>query len=81
MAQQARPFWHKQRGIVNAELSNFETKSRAEHEITIRHRHRSAMVDGKPASVKDLRKGMKVSATRIVEEPTTEMSEETTVTG
>jgi len=39
------------------------------------------MVDGKPASVKVLRKGMKVSATRIVEEPTTEMSEETTVTG
>ena len=41
----------------------------------------SFVVEGKPASVKELRKGMKVSATRIVEAPTTEMSEETTVTG
>ena len=41
----------------------------------------SFVVEGKPASVKELRKGMKVSATRIVEEPTTEMSEDTTVTG
>ena len=39
------------------------------------------VVEGKPASVKELRKGMKVSATRIVEEPTTEMSEDTAVTG
>ena len=39
------------------------------------------VVSGKPATVKDLRKGMKVSATKIVEEPLTEMSEETTVTG
>ncbi len=38
-------------------------------------------VEGKPASVSDLRKGMKVSATRIVEEPRTEMSTQAAVTG
>jgi len=39
------------------------------------------VVDGKPAGVKDLRKGLKVSATKIVEQPTTEISEETMVSG
>ena len=39
------------------------------------------VVNGKPATVKELRKGMKVSATKIVEEPITEMSEQVTVTG
>ena len=39
------------------------------------------IVDGKPASVKELRKGMKVSGTKVVEEPTTEISEQTVVTG
>ena len=39
------------------------------------------MVEGKPASVNDLRKGMKVSAARITEEPTTELSEQTEVSG
>jgi len=39
------------------------------------------MVDGKPATVKDLRPGMKVMATKIVEEPFTEISTETSVTG
>lgn len=38
-------------------------------------------VEGKPASVTDLRKGMKVSGTRIVEEPRNEISTETTITG
>ena len=38
-------------------------------------------VNGKPAGVKDLRKGLKVSATKIVESPLTEMSEETMVSG
>jgi hypothetical protein len=39
------------------------------------------MVDGKPASVNQLRKGMKVSATKIVEEPVTEIDTKTVVTG
>ena len=39
------------------------------------------MVEGKPASVHDLKKGMKVTATKIVEEPRTEMSTDTVITG
>jgi len=38
-------------------------------------------VEGKPASVKELKKGMKVSATKIVAEPQTEISEKVMVTG
>jgi hypothetical protein len=37
--------------------------------------------DGKPATVKDLRKGMKISATKIVAEPTSEISKEIVITG
>ena len=39
------------------------------------------MVEGKPATVKDLRPGMKVTATKIIEEPQTEISTETVITG
>jgi len=39
------------------------------------------MVEGKPATVKDLRQGMKVTATKIVEEPFTEISTQASVTG
>jgi len=39
------------------------------------------MVDGKAAGVQDLRPGMKVSATKIVEEPQTEITTETVITG
>jgi len=39
------------------------------------------VVDGRPAGVDELRDGMKVSATRVIEEPRTEMSTETVVTG
>ena len=38
-------------------------------------------VDGKPASVHDLRKGMHISAQKIVEEPRTEIASDTVVTG
>ena len=38
-------------------------------------------VEGKPASVHDLKKGMKVQATKIVEEPVTEISTKVEVTG
>jgi len=39
------------------------------------------MVEGKPATVKDLRQGMKVTAQKIVEEPLTEISTQTAITG
>ena len=38
-------------------------------------------VEGKPSSVTDLRKGMKVSAEKIVEEPRSEISTKTVITG
>ena len=39
------------------------------------------IVEGKPASVTDLRKGMRVSGEKIVEEPRTEMSTKVAITG
>ena len=39
------------------------------------------MVEGKPASVSELRKGMKVSASKIVEEQHTEISTQGYITG
>jgi hypothetical protein len=39
------------------------------------------MVEGKPATVSELKQGMNVSATKIVEEPHTEISEATVITG
>ena len=38
-------------------------------------------INGKPATVNDLRKGMTVSAEKIVESPTVEIASDTTVTG
>jgi len=38
-------------------------------------------VEGKPATVAQLRQGMNVSATKIVEEPTTQISETVVITG
>jgi hypothetical protein len=37
--------------------------------------------EGKPATIKDVRKGMKISATKIVAEPTHEISKEIVITG
>ena len=39
------------------------------------------VVEGKPTSVADLKQGMNVAATKIVEEPRTELSEKTVITG
>jgi len=39
------------------------------------------VVEGKPASVSELKQGMKVSATKIVEAPYTELATNTVVTG
>ncbi len=41
----------------------------------------SFTVEGKPATVNELKKGMKVSATKIVEQPRTELSTTVVVTG
>jgi hypothetical protein len=38
-------------------------------------------VDGKPASIHELKKGMMVSGERIVEEPRTEITTNSVVTG
>jgi hypothetical protein len=38
-------------------------------------------VEGKPATIQDLRQGMKLSATKMVSQPRTEISTETVVTG
>lgn len=38
-------------------------------------------VEGKPATIDDLRQGMRLSATKMVSEPRTEISSETVVTG
>jgi hypothetical protein len=37
--------------------------------------------EGKPATIKDVRKGMKISATKIVAQPTSEISKEIVITG
>jgi hypothetical protein len=50
------------------------------HEYQVPESYRFT-VEGKPASVHELRKGMKVMATKIIEEPHTEMSSEVIVTG
>jgi hypothetical protein len=50
------------------------------HEYQVPESYRFT-VEGKPASVHELRKGMKVSATKIVEEPHTELSTEVIVSG
>jgi hypothetical protein len=39
------------------------------------------VVEGKPTGVSELKQGMNVSATKIVEEPRTELSEKTAITG
>jgi hypothetical protein len=39
------------------------------------------MVNGKPASVFELKKGMKVSGAKIVEEPVSEVGTKTVITG
>jgi hypothetical protein len=40
-----------------------------------------ATVDGKEVTIRDLRPGMKISATRVIQSPVVEVSEQRTVTG
>lgn len=67
--------WYVSGNYVIVTLANGEN-----HEYKVPPSYKF-MVEGKPASVSELRKGMKVSATRIVEEPKTEMETTTVVTG
>jgi len=65
----------RQNNYVVLRLDNGEVK---EYKVPDSYRF---MVEGKPASVQELREGMKVSATKIVEEPKTEISSDTVITG
>jgi hypothetical protein len=68
--------WYASGNYVILTLPNGENR---EYKVPESYRF---MVEGnKEASVGDLRKGMKVSATKIVAEPRTEISSETVVTG
>lgn len=67
--------WWAQGNYVVLTLENGENK---EYKVPESFKF---MVDGKPATVHELKEGMKVTATKIVEEPTTEISTETAITG
>ena len=67
--------WHAQDKYVVLTLANGENK-----EYTVPDSFQF-MVEGKPATVRELRKGMKVTASKIVEEPQTEISTDTVITG
>lgn len=67
--------WHAQGDYVILTLENGEQK---EYKVPESYRF---IVEGKPASVRELRQGMKVTATKITEEPLTDISTDTVVTG
>ncbi len=67
--------WYVSGNYVIVTLENGEN-----HEYTVPPAYKF-VVEGKPASVSELRKGMKVSATKIVEQPRTEFSTTTVITG
>src|SRR5688572_11880284 len=67
--------WYVQGNYVVLSLESGETR-----EYTVPDSF-TFTVEGKPATVKDLRKGMRVSATKIVAEPTAEISKEIVITG
>ena len=67
--------WHVQGNTVILTLPNGEN-----HLYKVSDSYRFT-VNGQPASVHDLRKGMVISAQKIVEEPKTEIASTTEVTG
>ena len=67
--------WWVQNNYVILTLENGENK-----EYTVPPSFKF-IVEGKPASVSELKVGMKVGATKIVEEPQTEVSSSTVITG
>ena len=66
--------WYVQGNYVVLSLENGETR-----EYTVPDSF-TFTSEGKPATVKDLRKGMRVSATKIVAEPTAQISKEIVIT-
>ena len=67
--------WYASGNYVILTLANGENR-----EFNVPESYRF-VVEGKPASVHELKKGMKVSAEKIVAEPQTEISTKTVVTG
>jgi hypothetical protein len=67
--------WYAQDKYVILTLENGENKEYSVPESF------QFNVEGKPATARELRPGMKVTATKIVEEPQTEMSTDTVITG
>lgn len=67
--------WWAQGNYVILTLENGENK---EYKVPDSYQF---MVSGKPATVTELRQGMKVSATKILEEPQTEIATDTVITG
>lgn len=67
--------WYVDKNYVILTLDNGEVR---DYKVPDSYRF---TVEGKPASVNELRKGMHVSATKIVAENQTEISTETVVTG
>src|SRR5262245_6104535 len=67
--------WYVDKNYVILRLANGEVR---DYNVPDSYRF---TVQGKPASVNELRKGMQVSATKIVAENQTEISTETVVTG
>jgi len=67
--------WFVSGNTVILTLPNNENRS---YKVTESYRFN---VDGRPASVHDLRKGMTIAAQKIVEEPRVEIASDTTVTG
>jgi hypothetical protein len=67
--------WYSQGNYVVLTLANGENR---EYHVPESFKF---MVEGKPASVNELKPGMKVTATKITEEPQTEISTQTQITG
>jgi hypothetical protein len=69
-----RVFWVNQSVVIVTLPNNERRMYRADESYRF-------TVDGKPASIHDLKKGMMVSGERIVEEPRTEITTDSVVTG
>ena len=67
--------WWVNGNYVILTLANGENK---EYQVPPNYKF---VVEGKPASVSELKQGMTVSATKIVEEPHTEFASNTVITG
>ena len=67
--------WYVQGNYVILTLENGQTREYSVPDTF------AFTAEGKPATVKDLKKGMKISATKMVAQPTAEISKEIVITG